>query len=96
MFIIPKMIEPTTASVAVYLLSKTSDINLKIMKRKPFHYKKKICKWIKKNNHEVIEISMDELGDTMLDFINNIILFNPHPSSYLLLYSLLLIIIIIL
>lgn len=96
MFIIPKMIEPTTVSVAVYLLSKTTEMKINYLKKRPFHYKKKICKWIKRNNHDIIEIGMDELGDTFLDVINNMIHFNPHPSSYLLIYSLLLIIIIIL
>lgn len=96
MFIIPKMIEPTTASIAVFLLTKTTQMNLRIVKRRPLHYKKKICKWIKQNNKDFMEITMDELGDTFLDIVNNIIHFNPHPSSYLLIYSLLLIIIIIL
>jgi hypothetical protein len=96
MFISPMMIEPTTASFAVFLLSKTSEINFRIMKRKPFHYKKKICKWIKYNNRDIIDISIDELGDTTLDIFNAIIHINPNPSYFLLIYSLLLIIIIIL
>ena len=93
MFIIPRMIEPTTVSVAVYLLSRTSEMNFNIIKKRPFHYKKKICKWIKKNNRDVIEISMDEIGDVVLDVANSIIHFNLHPSLYLLIYSLLFIII---
>lgn len=96
MFIIPRMIEPTTMSVAFYLLTQTNKMNMNIVKRRPFHYKKKICKWIIKNNRDVAEISMDELGDTVIDLANNIIHFNPHPSLYLLIYSILLIIIIIL
>jgi len=96
MFINPMMIEPTTASVAVFLLSKTTEMNIKVAKKRPFYYKKKICKWIKQNNHDIVEISADELGDTFIDVINNMIHFNPHPSLFLLIYSLLLIIIIIL
>lgn len=96
MFIIPKMIEPTTASVVVFLLSKTSNMNVKILQKRPLYYKKKICKWIKRNNHDIIEVGMDELGDMILDITNNIIHFAPHPSLYLLIYFIILIIIIIL
>lgn len=96
MFIIPRMIEPTTVSVAVYLLTKTTQMNIKVVKKRPFHYKKKICKWIRHNNYDFMEITMDEFGDTIIDIANNIIHFNPHPSLFFIIYSILLIIIIIL
>jgi hypothetical protein len=44
MFINVYMIEPATASLAVYLLTKTNRINPYVLKRRPFHYKKKLCK----------------------------------------------------
>jgi hypothetical protein len=62
-----KMIEPATASVAVYLLSKTTKIKPHILRKEPFHYKKKLCKWIVKNKHIIIDIGMDELADYLLD-----------------------------
>jgi hypothetical protein len=62
-----KMIEPATASVAVYLLSKTTKIKPHILRKEPFHYKKKFCKWIVKNKHIIIDIGMDELADYLLD-----------------------------
>jgi hypothetical protein len=40
MFINVYMIEPATASLAVYLLTKTNRINPYVLKRRPFHYKK--------------------------------------------------------
>ena len=36
-----KMIEPATASIAVYLLTKTSKIKPYVLKKQPLHYKKR-------------------------------------------------------
>jgi hypothetical protein len=70
------MIEPATASLAVYLLTKTNRINPYVLKRRPFHYKKKLCKWIYKNKHTVIDVGIDELADHIFDISNNIISIN--------------------
>lgn len=67
-----KMIEPATASIAVYLLSNTNKIKPIIFKKKPFFYKKKICKWIKKNKHLMIEVGIEEISDFIFDVANYI------------------------
>ena len=36
-----KMIEPATASIAVYLLANTNKIKPTILRKEPFYYKKK-------------------------------------------------------
>jgi hypothetical protein len=95
MFITPVILEPTTASIAVYLLSKTLNIKIKLVKKEPLHYKKKLCKWVYKNKHEMVDIGVEEIGDVLFDLVNTIHII-PHPSIYLLCYSLILIIIIIL
>jgi len=95
MFITPVMIEPTTASLAVYLLTKTTKVKMNIIKKEPLHYKRKLCKWINKNKHDIVDIGIEEFGDIIFNGINNIHI-TPHPSIFLICYSLLLFIIIIL
>jgi hypothetical protein len=90
MFISVKMIEPATASVAVYLLSKTNRINPYVLKKRPFHYKRKLCKWICKNKHTIIDVGMDEFADCIFDISNNIHI--PSPTIAITLYWLLILI----
>lgn len=85
-----KMIEPATASIAVYLLTKTSKIKPYVLKRQPFHYKKKLCKWIVKNKHLIIETGLDELSDYLFEISNNIHI--PFPTIPLIIYWFLLVI----
>ncbi len=84
LFITPYMIEPATASIAVYLLTKTSKIKPLILKRRPFHYKKKICKWIIKNKDTIIDVTADELADYLFDISNNIHI--PYPTLSIIIY----------
>jgi hypothetical protein len=95
MFIINslKMIEPATVSIAIYLLSNTNKIKPNILKKEPFFYKKKICKWIKKNKHLMIEVGMDELSDFVFNV--NIPISVPTLTLALGLYWILLIIFIL-
>jgi|LauGreDrversion4_2_1035121.scaffolds.fasta_scaffold01383_15 hypothetical protein len=88
-----KMIEPATASFAVYLLTRTTKIKPHILKREPFHYKKRICKWIMKNKHVIIDIGMDEMAEYIFDFSNYIQIHTP-PTLPIILYSIALIILI--
>jgi hypothetical protein len=92
------MIEPATASIAVYLLANTNKIKPTILKKEPFYYKKKMCKWIKKNKHLILEVGIDEFSDFIFDITNYI--HAPAPSLALTLalglYSILLIIFILL
>jgi hypothetical protein len=91
----PKMIEPTTVSIGLYLLARTPvcmDKNNKIIKRKPILFKKKICKWIFKNHDTIIDTLIDETNDYLLDSLNII---NFNPSIFLILYIVALMLIII-
>jgi hypothetical protein len=72
------MIEPATASIAVYLLANTNKIKPTILRKEPFYYKKKMCKWIKKNKHLMLEVGIDEFSDFIFD-VTNYIHF-PVPS----------------
>lgn len=85
------MLEPTTASVAIYLLSKTTTLKRNIIQKKPLHYKNKLCKWVCKNKHTIIDVGIDELADFLFDLSNNIHII-PNPSITVIIYSLLLII----
>lgn len=84
------MIEPATASLAVYLLTKTNKIKPDVLKKKPFHYKRKLCKWIVKNKHTIIDISIDELADYLFDISNNIHI--PSPTTAIIIYWILILI----
>ena len=104
MYIIPQMrlhltmIEPATASIGLYLLARTPihiDKNNKIIKRKPILFKSKICKWLHKNHHTIIETIIDEANDYLLDSLNILSNANFNPSIFLILYILALILIII-
>lgn len=94
MFINTVMIEPTTVSIAVYLLSKSDSLSKskKLMKKNPIFAKKKLCKWFKKNKHTLLETSIDEFSDFFLDNIN---IFHMNPSIPLILYLIALIVIIL-
>ena len=85
------MLEPTTASVAVYLLSRTTTLKRNIIQKRPFHYKRKLCKWIIKNKHTMIEIGLDEISDILFE-TSNIIHLNSNPTILCLTYFIILII----
>jgi len=87
-----KMIEPATASIAMYLLTKTPHIKPYILRREPFHYKKKFCKWVIKNKHVIIDIGLDELADYIFNISNYIQIYTP--TLPIILYSIALIILI--
>ena len=89
-----KMIEPATVSIAVYLISNSNKIKPYILKREPFFYKKKICKWVKKNKHLMLEIGMDEISNLMFDVTNYIHV--PIPTLALTIYWIIIIIFILL
>ena len=84
MFITTRMIEPATASLAVYLLTKTSKIKPLVLKKRPFHYKRKLCKWIVKNKHTIIDVGIDEIADYLFDISNNIHI--PSPTTAIIIY----------
>jgi hypothetical protein len=88
-----KMIEPATVSIAVYLLSNTNKFKPMILKRQPFHYKKKLCKWINKNKHLMIEVGLEELSDFIFNITNYIHI--PAPTIAIMLYWVLIIIFIL-
>jgi hypothetical protein len=86
-----RMLEPTTASVAVYLLSRTTTLKRNIIQKRPFHYKRKFCKWIVKNKHTIMEVGLDEISDILFE-TSNIIHLNSNPTIICLAYFIILII----
>lgn len=94
MYIAPLMIEPTTASIAIYLLSKTPR-NINKIKR-PYYIKKRICKWIIHNQNELRNGIIDETSDYIVNIINIIDAININPSIFIIIYIISLILIILL
>jgi hypothetical protein len=86
-----RMLEPTTASVAVYLLSKTTTLKRNVIQKRPFHYKRKFCKWLIKNRHTIIDVGVDELADYIFEITNNIHIM-PNPTILFFSYFIILII----
>lgn len=92
------MIEPASASIAVYLITRgttTLDRHKKLINKNPIFIKKKICKWIFKNREEIINSIIDETNDFMIDSLNLIHIKTFDPSIFIIIYMLLLIITII-
>ena len=96
MYITPLMLEPATASIAVYLLVKTPlnlHKNKRILVKKPYYVKRKVCKWISNNHNELRERIIDEGSDYLIDFLNII---KINPSIFIFIYIIAMILIIIL
>jgi hypothetical protein len=90
------MLEPATASIAVYLLAKTPlnlNKNKQLLLRRPYYIKRKVCKWILNNQNELTERIIDEGSDYLIDFVN-IIKINPTIFVFIYIIALILIIII--
>ena len=93
-----KMIEPASASIAVYLITrgtKTINRDKRLLNKNPLFIKKRVCKWILRNREEVINSIIDETNDFMMDSLNLIHIKYFNPSIFILIYMLLLIITII-
>ncbi len=98
LYIKPMMLEPTTASIAVYLLAKTPVTitkNKRLILRKPYHVKNKICKWVLYNQHQLVDTLIDEGNDFFIDSLNLIKISHFNPSIFLALYIIALILVII-
>jgi len=94
----PKMLEPATASIGLYLLAKTPlHINRghKILKRNPFYLKKKVCRWFHENHHTILDSVIDETNEYVLDSLNHIVMHNFNPSLFILIYMIALLLVII-
>ena len=88
------MIEPVSASIAVYLIAKgtkTIKRDKKLLVKNPFFIKKKMCKLILKNKEEIINSIIDETNDLMMDTLNLIPTKHFNPSIFLTIYFILLI-----
>ena len=95
LFINPKMIEPTTLSIGIYIISKTPTTLPKTHKyfnKNPLLVKKKICKWLLRHHEPLIDTIIDEYNDQLLYVIN---LIKINPSIFLMLYLIALLLIII-
>lgn len=98
MYININMLEPTTASIAIYLLTKgTLKINKhkRLIQKNPFHIKKKVCKWMLKNKDELMNSFIDETNDMMINTLNIFHIQYLNPKFFMILYIILLIMIII-
>lgn len=94
----PMMIEPATASIAVYLLVKTPKTFIKNhnrIVRRPNHYKKKVCNWIVNNHHTLKDTIIDESYDYLLDMLNIVKIINYNPSIFVMIYIIAILLIII-
>lgn len=92
------MIEPASASIAVYLITRgTTRINKhrRLLNKNPLYIKKKCCKWICKNREEVINTIIDESNEFMMDSLNLIHIKYFDPSIFMIVYIILLLITII-
>lgn len=93
-----KMIEPASASIAVYLITrgtKTINRDKRLLDKNPTFIKKKICKWILRNKEEVINSIIEETNEFMMDSLNLIHIKYINPSIFLMIYILILFITII-
>ena len=79
------MIEPMTASIGIYIYSKT--MNTRTLSR-PKHFHKKISIFINRNKEILLDAGKDEIIEWL--FNDNII--NINPSLSIIIYVLLLII----
>jgi hypothetical protein len=97
MFIQTFMLEPASASLAIYLITKTSSFtngkNRRLLLKKPYFFKKKICKWILHNKNDLIDTAIDETNDYLLDLINHIYTIKSiNPSVFMIIYVCILVI----
>jgi len=93
-----KMIEPASASIAVYLITrgtKTINRDKRLLDKNPTFIKKKICKWILRNKEEVVNSIIEETNEFMMDSLNLIHIKYINPSIFLMIYILILFITII-
>jgi len=92
LYIHTTMLEPATLSIGLYLIAKShKNINNRIIYKNPLLFKKKVCKWIKKNHNTIIDTVVDETGNYLLDTLN---LINFNPSIYVLMYLLVLVLVV--
>jgi hypothetical protein len=92
------MIEPASASIAVYLITRgTSTINRdkRLLIKNPIFVKKKVCKLFLKNKEEIINSIIEETNDFLMDSLNIIHIKYLDPSIFLMIYILILFITII-
>ena len=95
LYIQPRMIEPTTLSIGLYLIAKSPRTITKTHKyfnRNPLLIKKNICKWILKHHEPLKDTIIDEYNDQLLYLLNSV---NINPSIFLMIYTLALVLIII-
>ena len=93
-----RMIEPASASIAVYLITRgTSTINRdkRLLIKNPIFVKKKVCKLFLKNKEEIINSIIEETNDFLMDSLNIIHIKYLDPSIFLMIYILILFITII-
>lgn len=92
------MIEPASASIAVFLITKgtkTITKDKRLFNKNPLLIKKKVCKFILRNKEEVINSIIDETNDFMMDTLNLIHIKYLNPSIFIIIYIMLLLITII-
>ena len=89
MFLKINMIEPVSASVCLYLISKSNKKILTRTLKRPSYLQKKISKFVKKNEDLLIDLTKDEIIDMLFD-LKVMMIYNP--SILLIIYVILLIV----
>ena len=92
------MLEPATASIAVYLITRGTtriDKHKRLIDRNPFYMKKKICKWFLRNREEIVNSLIEETNDFMMDSLNFIHIKTFDPTIFMIIYLIILMITII-
>ena len=98
LFINPTMLEPATVSIGLYLLAKTPlniNRNRQIFTKNPILVKKKVCKWINKNHHIILDTMTEEGNEYLLDILNLIKIIKLNPSIFVIIYVMALFLVII-
>jgi hypothetical protein len=90
-----RMIEPMSASIAFYLISKGT-VSIKrdnrLLNKNPFYIKKKICKLLTKNREELVNSILDETNDLFMESFNYIHIKYFNPSIFVMIYLMLFVI----
>ena len=71
------MIEPGTASLALYLVSKSKPV---------FHSQKRSVTFLKRNKHEILNAAADELTEPIIDLMQSMVPSWITVSLYILLW----------
>jgi hypothetical protein len=96
LYIQPRMIEPATLSIGLYIIAKsprTIPKTHKYFNKNPLLIKKKLCKWVLKHHEPLTDTIIEEYNEQLLNIINIV---SINPSIFILMYAIALVLIIVL